>query len=180
MAQVAKRYAKAILQIIQVQGLNRREYLEKFDVLEELFSIPESNKILRSPVMPSDLKLALLDYGLDQVDADGDIRDIMRYLVSQRREHQIPKIIDCLRVLIDEAEGIIRGTVTSTVELTEEEKNTLSEALGSILQKKVFLNSKIDKEILGGIVLEVGQYLVDQSLRTKLESLGQFVTTRTA
>lgn len=178
MAQVAKRYAKAIFQIVKEHGYNHHQYLKNFEALEELFSIPEASKILNSPVMPAELKLEILNYGLSTVEIQPMVKETIAYLVQNRREGTIPKMVASFRSIIDESEGIARGNVTTSVEITEEEKETLSRTLGTIIGKKVILESQVNADILGGFVAQVGQCLVDQSLRTKLDDMGQFVTKR--
>lgn len=178
MAQVAKRYAKAMFKVMKDRTQDPKKYLNKIRAIESLYQIPESGKILRSPVMPADLKLQLLNYGLNSVEADSQLSEFLEYLVTNRREGLLPKIFEAFRNIIDESEGVIRGVVTTAVEMADEEKEAISVALGNVIQKKVILDTRIDTDILGGFVAHVGQFLVDQSLRTKLNEMGQFVTQR--
>jgi F-type H+-transporting ATPase subunit delta len=180
MTQVAKRYAKAIYKIVKDRSHDPHRYLRDLQTIETLFTIPESEKILRSPVMPVELKLQILNYALDSIKAEQQLKEIVEYLVNHRREGLIPKIVASFRDIIDEADGVLRGRVVTAMELLDEEKQAIAEALGRAVHKKVILETHIDKEILGGFIARVGQYLVDQSLRTKLDEIGQFVTHRAA
>lgn len=175
MSRVAKRYAKALFLSVQGNAKEARKILLCFEVLAELFENPESGKILNSPVMPLGLKRDLLEYGLKIAEADSNIVQIVDYLLDSRRETIIPKLVKAYRELIDAAEGIARGQVTSILPLREEERRLLKAELKHLLHKDVELKEAIDPSLLGGMVAKVGHFLLDMSLKTRLDEIGQHV-----
>ena len=61
--------------------------------------------------------------------------------------------------------------VTSAVELDPETIESLGKRIGEQTGNEIELSSKVDPEILGGIVLRVGNFIMDASIRTRLEQL---------
>jgi F-type H+-transporting ATPase subunit delta len=175
MSRVARRYAKALFKLTEGNLKEARQTLSSLEVLEDLFEIENSAKILNSPVMPSGLKRDILDYGLKVGQAGANVVQIVDYIVGSRRESIIPKLVKAFRDLIDTSEGIARGSVTSTVPLNQAEKDLLLAELKHLLHKDVILKEEIDPNLLGGMVAQVGHFLIDMSLKTKLDGIGQHV-----
>jgi F-type H+-transporting ATPase subunit delta len=79
--------------------------------------------------------------------------------------------------LRDEYLGIASVEVTAAIGFTTEQKSSLQERLEKILNKKVRLNFKTEKDLVGGFIAKVGDTLYDASIRHQLELLRkQFLT----
>ena len=61
--------------------------------------------------------------------------------------------------------------VTSAVELDKKTVNGIGKSIGEQVDRKIELSSRVDPEILGGIVLRVGNFILDASIRRRLEQL---------
>lgn len=92
-------------------------------------------------------------------------------LLTKRMLDMLPDIADEYRRLYDSYDGIVRAQVTTAISLDEEDKLKISKRLGKIFGKKVILEPVVDPSIIGGIVVRVGDKLLDGSIRSKLESL---------
>ena len=71
---IATRYSKALYRLAGDDLATAKKHMESLKVVQELFDNEEGGKILRSPVMPSDLKGNLLAYAMDQGAADENLR----------------------------------------------------------------------------------------------------------
>ena len=83
---------------------------------------------------------------------------------------------DCLcqylgRLFLDDAKGIIRGNLTTAVELTDAKRGRLKAALEEKAGAGIELTFDVDASILGGVVLKVGDRVLDASLRAQLAIL---------
>ena len=74
-------------------------------------------------------------------------------------------------VLYDKTNKLLPVQVTSAVELDAETVESLGRRIGEQTGNEIELTSKVDPEILGGIVLRVGNFILDASIRTRLEQL---------
>jgi F-type H+-transporting ATPase subunit delta len=75
--------------------------------------------------------------------------------------------------LVDSHRGIVSVQVRSAVPLTEEEKERLSEVLARSLRKQVRLETSVDSSLIGGVVLRIGDRLLDGSVKGQLNLLRQ-------
>ena len=77
-------------------------------------------------------------------------------------------IADAYRDLVDADSGRVRARVRSAVALTEQERATLASRLGAAVGKTVVVEDRVDQELLGGLVAEVGSLVADGSLDGQL------------
>lgn len=171
---IATRYAKALLKLSNGDPAKVKKYLSTLAVTNELFTQKESGRIMRSPVMPADLKQSLLNYALKQADASGgELALFLTAVVEAGRISMLPEIYSAYSALIDAAEGKAEAEVISAVTLSDEDVKSIEATLSKILHKKVTVNATVDATVLGGFVARIGNYLVDLSLKTKLDELAK-------
>lgn len=94
--------------------------------------------------------------------------NFVRLLVENRRLALLPEIAGLYEALRAEAEQSLEVTVTSAFELTDAQKQKLTEALKKRMNRAITLDCKIDKQLLGGIVIRAGDKVIDGSVTTRL------------
>jgi len=174
---IAHVYASALLDIGQERGiLNALE--EELGAVSRI--IEEDKNILRylnSPGISPDSKRAFFDRVFQ-----GNISDILinllKVLVDKGRQAIIGDIYASLRDIIDEVQNRQKVVLVSTVKLD----NTILEQLRGILknqlQKEIIFIEEIDESILGGIVLKIGDVIIDASLASDLNRFGNSLLQR--
>jgi F-type H+-transporting ATPase subunit delta len=109
---------------------------------------------------------------------DGADPTFMNFLETLVERHRMPAVFR-IRVrfdkLWDEANQLLPVHVTSAVELDEETVASIGRRIGEQTGNKIELDSTVDPEILGGLVLRVGNFILDASIRNRLEQLRQQV-----
>jgi F-type H+-transporting ATPase subunit delta len=95
----------------------------------------------------------------------------LQQLVKNRRLMLIPTIADEYDTLHDAAEGIVHARVTVARVAGEEETKMIGERLSKVVGKTVVPHLQIDPTILGGVVVRIGDTVMDGSLRRKLALL---------
>jgi F-type H+-transporting ATPase subunit delta len=104
-------------------------------------------------------------------DGDPIFVNFLEALVERHRMPVIFRIRARYEVHWDEARRLLPVQVTSAVELDEKTVNTIGDRIGEQTGRKVELSSRVDPEILGGIVLRVGNFILDASIRNRLNQL---------
>ena len=94
-------------------------------------------------------------------------------LVRKRRVGEFPGIAREFEALVEKREGIQRAELISAVPMVEAETRRLHEALERWTKKKIRLSSSVDPELLGGAMVRIGDRLIDRSVRTLLERIGE-------
>ena len=122
-----------------------------------------------SPYFSSDEKKAALARAL--VDANPAFENFLEALIERHRMPVIFRIRDRFGQMWDEAHKLLPVEVTSAIELDEQTVRSIGERVGEQTGLKVELSSRVDPEILGGIVLRVGNFILDASIAHRLEQL---------
>jgi len=101
------------------------------------------------------------------------IINFLKVLVDKNRFFVFSDILDSFNVALDDINNISRIRVTSAVEMTDESRNKLKNKLEEKLKKNVILDLNINSNIIAGLVIEMGDNVIDMSLKHKLEDLSK-------
>ncbi|HYH58148.1 MAG TPA: ATP synthase F1 subunit delta [Thermoleophilaceae bacterium] len=169
MEELAQVYANALFEVASENDVTDdvREQLGQF--ADELDQNRELQIFLFSPYFSSQEKKE----GIGKI-VDGADERFLNFLELLAERHRMPAIFRIRRAydaLWREENKLLPVTVTSAVELDE----GLIEGLGKRIEeqtgKKVELTSRVDADVLGGLVLQVGNMVLDASIRNRLEQL---------
>jgi F-type H+-transporting ATPase subunit delta len=111
--------------------------------------------------------------GLEKAIEDGD-EDFIRFLGVLLENHRMPaihRIRSEYERLWAEERKLLPVEVTSAIELDEKTVKSIGDRIGEQTDRNVELTTNVDPEILGGIVLRVGNSILDASIRRRLEQL---------
>ncbi|MES2525001.1 MAG: ATP synthase F1 subunit delta [Gemmatimonadota bacterium] len=125
---------------------------------------------LESPRIASERKSEVLSKAL----GDRVPRVFMLFLhslVKNRRQMLIPAIADEYDTLLDSSNGIVHARVTVSRETADDERDAIARRLSSIVGKTVVPHLEIDPTILGGVIVRIGDTVMDGSLRRRLSLL---------
>lgn len=178
MEELARVYARALFEAAEEQG--------KVDVLREqlgqLADALEQNRELRlfffSPYFSTAEKQQALD-GL----LEGAEEAFVGFLNLLIENHRMPVIFRVRREyerLWAEANKVLPVQVTSAIELDEATTESIGAGIGQSTSRKVTLSTRVDPDILGGIVVRVGNSILDASIRSRLEQLRKQVASAAA
>lgn len=97
--------------------------------------------------------------------------NFVRLVVAKRRGEYLVDMIDAFHEYANEKRGIMEVEVTTAAPLGQQEEQALSEKLSQITGCDVKLIPKEDVSLIGGVVVKIGDLVMDGSLKTRLESL---------
>ncbi len=100
-------------------------------------------------------------------------QNFLGVLAQNRRLAQLPKIIRAFRAIAAAQRGEVTAEVTSAHPLTDAQLDQLKSKLTQREGRTVILSTKVDPELLGGLVVTMGSKRIDGSIRTRLNSLAQ-------
>ena len=110
-------------------------------------------------------------------------RHFLRFLlalVRKRRQMLIPEIATEYHNLVDQSEGRIHANVTVARQASESERNAIAEQLSRVLGKQAVLHVNVNPAILGGVIVKVGDTVMDGSVRKRLAVLRSRIVTGAA
>lgn len=167
---VARRYAKALYEIALQDG-RTVEVEQELQTLVSALNHDESvQKFLLSPNISRSEKWNVLE-GVLGDKLSKPVVSMARLLVERERTDVLPDILDAYVKITGEALGLADAIVYTAHPLTDEEQRAIESEFGTMLNKKIRVQSHIDKELLGGIKVRIGDVIYDGSLSGKLERL---------
>lgn len=164
---VAQRYAKAIFEIALELGNTDKIEKELQFVKESFASSSELRNWLTYPFIDLVDKKSLLANVF--ADLSESVQNLLFLLVDRHRIDQIDEIAEAYQNLNDEHKGMVEAIVTTAFPMSAEDEKQLSETFEHLTQKKLRIRKQIDSDLLGGVVVKIGDRLYDGSLRTKLQ-----------
>lgn len=99
--------------------------------------------------------------------------NLLRLLIEHQRTEEMPAIRMEFERLADEAAGIVHAILTTAVDLSEQERRAYEQTLARKLGKDVRVRHEMDPSLVGGATIQIGDHLVDGSVRTQLQRLRQ-------
>jgi F-type H+-transporting ATPase subunit delta len=168
---LAGRYAKSLLGLA-IEKSQLDQIQEDMLFLQQVCKkSPEFVTVLKSPVIHSDKKLAILN-----AVSEGKVTDTThafnRLLVTKGRESFLPEIITAFISQYKSHKGIYPIKLTTAIEASQELKNAIiAKVQEQTHMKKVELETVVDEKIIGGFVLDLGGTLVDGSIAYDLNKL---------
>jgi ATP synthase F1 delta subunit len=169
MEEIAQVYARALFEVAKERGLLDvvREQLRQ--LTDALSANRNMMLFLFSPYFSTDEKKDGLHRAIHNADPT-----FMNFLEALLERHRMPAIFR-IRVryeaLWDEEMKLLPVEVTSAVALDPETVRSIGQRIGEQTGNEVELSSRVDPDILGGIVLRVGNFVLDASIRNRLEQL---------
>ena len=167
---IARNYAEALLALADKAGSRAAWGALIREVADAMSRDPKLHRFLESPRVSAEEKNAVLAKAFQ----DRMPRMMVRFLqalVTNRRQMLIPQIAAEYRDLLDEVEGRVHAQVTMAKEPTDGDRTALARELSRTLGKQVVPHLTVDSSILGGVVVKVGDTVMDGSVRRRLAIL---------
>ncbi len=165
----ARRYADAVFGIAHDTASHDR-WLDDLGDIAQLFSEPTVYAFLISTRVSQDEKEQVLDNALP--DLQSNARNFAKLLVRKRRANLAPQIIDAFRERLNSVRGIAEATVTTAVPLSDDGRAAVEAAVRRYTDAEaVSLSEAVDSQIIGGAVVQIGDRIIDGSVRTRLSSM---------
>ena len=165
-------YAEALLQVVNENNQTEEMVKEVKQLLTLINDAPELGKTLSSPVLEKETKKKII-IEIFSEKINSSLLNFLKLLADRQRIGIVTSILDRFLEIYRENSNIALATVTSTVELTDEQKGLITKKIITIAgTEKLELVTKIDTSLIGGFVASVGSKVIDASLASQIRKLG--------
>ena len=164
---LAKRYGQALLMLAEEQTIQHRVVDELNALLALIAREPQLKACLGNPTIPVPAKKAILDKLMAPA-CCLLTRNFVGLLVRNRREDLLTEVVQFLAAELDEHEGLVKVQLKSALAMTDAEKADFIRRISQWLNKKVDLEITVAPELLAGIMIRIGDRLIDGSCRWQL------------
>ncbi|MEG6585116.1 ATP synthase F1 subunit delta [Dendrosporobacter sp. 1207_IL3150] len=178
-SQLAQKYAQAVYELASDKDMLIEAKAQLNMVLATIEEHSDLEIFLYHPRVQIEAKKETIT-SLFAQDLAEFVHKFLLLLVDKRREVLLPAIVREYTKLANAARNIIEAEVTVAMPLSEGEQSALIQKLSTVTGKNVTIQTKVDKRILGGVIVKIGDKLIDGSVARQLNMLQQALLTNDA
>ena len=165
-------YAEAFLQVADEKQQTEEIVNQSKEILKLINDSPELEKALSSPILEKELKKDII-IKLFSEKINQSLLNLLKLLADRQRIGILVPILERFLEIYRENSNIALATVTSAVELSDEQKDLITKKIISIAgTEKLELVTKTDSALIGGFVASVGSKVIDASIASQIRKLG--------
>ena len=162
------RYARALFELASEKG-TVDDWLVQLDLAVQVLNDDEFRALLNHAEVSLLRKREAVEAVLAEVDPM--VQNLISLLVARGSVGVVEDVYDNYTRLVDIAKGRQRVELTSAVELDDNQIDKIKVFVEGLVKKEVVIHTSVDESILGGIVIQIGDQLLDGSTKTQLEGL---------
>lgn len=171
-AEVAQPYAQALLSVAQSKNLTEEFGEDARSLLNLLKDSDQLRNFIDNPFIQAEDKKAVITRVLGGENANPYLRNFLLLLVDRRRILFLEPILQQYLVLLRQLNQTVLAEVISAVPLSQAQEQAIKEKVIAITNaRQVEVETKVDSELIGGVIIKVGSQIIDASLRGQLRRL---------
>jgi len=164
-------YANALADVALQQGAADPVLKQLNDFAGAYAESAELRNFLATPAVTSKEKRAVVEKISTRLGASKIVHNFLFLIIDHRRTLMIPELAATFQSVIRERQGVAEATVTSAAEMRDGQKKNLTQSLEKKTGKKIEAKYAVDKGLLGGVVVRIGDTVYDGSLRFRLNEM---------
>lgn len=165
----ARRYAEALLEIATEERAVP-VYRRSLEQLAMTFT-PEVIRAVRDPRVPMEQRRAAVAASVKE--EPKAIRAVLDLMLERDRIGLLPAVAAAYDDLVDRREGVVKAKVTTSTALDQAQQKDVVQRLEQASGKKIRATFAVDASLIGGAKVQIGDRLIDVSLRTQLDHLAR-------
>ena len=171
--ETSERYSRALFEVSQdSDDLDKVENdIKNFKLIYDKNS--EVKNFIKDPSQIINEQNKLVNLISDKLNFSKNVQKFLLLLIEKRRIFFVNKIIESFLRLCSQKRGEIKASLISSKELSQTELNDISTDLSKSMGSTLKFDYKVDKELIGGLKLQLGSIMIDTSIRNKLKKYEQ-------
>lgn len=170
-SKISRRYAKALLSLGEEDG----RYLKYGEDLKEFTRFctenSEFSRVISSQLFPVEDRKKILEAVLNKSKLTDIVNNFLKLLVDKNRMGAISEISEYYSKLTDEISNITRAEVITARPLNKAALGKLEKTLADLVSKEIKMEVSEDEALIGGLVVKIGDLVLDGSVKAQLEGL---------
>ena len=171
--ETSERYSRALFEVAQEASdlVKIENDIKNFASL--MNNSLEIKNFIHNPTQSKENQNNVIKLLAEKLNFSKNLKNFMFLLIEKRRIFFIAKIIDSFLKLCSQKRGEVKASLISSKELSEVEIENISKDLSSSMGSTIKFDYKVDKELIGGLKLQLGSYMIDTSIKNKLNKYEQ-------
>ena len=172
-SETSERYSRALFEVTkEVNDLEKTERdLKNFQSLVD--STLEIKNFIHNPTQSKENQNQVINLIAEKLNFSKNLKNFMFLLIEKRRIFFVRKIINSFLKLCSQKRGEVKASLISSKELSVIEIESISKELSSSMGSTIKFDYKVDKELIGGLKLQLGSFMIDTSIKNKLKKYKQ-------
>jgi F-type H+-transporting ATPase subunit delta len=175
---VANRYARALADVVAASGDYRKVLEELQDFARAYRESPELKEVFASPAVELPQKMKVLAAIGQRLGHSPLTLNFLRVLLANYRMPLLEEAIQAYRKIANDRLGIVQVIISSASDLSPAERESVAAQFRELTGKQVELEFRIEGQLLGGILAQIGSTVYDGSVRGNLARLRDQLTAR--
>ncbi|MDA8822363.1 ATP synthase F1 subunit delta [Candidatus Pelagibacter bacterium] len=171
--ETSERYSRALFAVSK-----EADELEKTEVDIKIFQSLHDNSLelknfIENPTNTIEVQNKILSLLSEKLSFSKNLKNFFLLLIKKRRIFFVKKIIDSFLRLCSKKRGEIKASLISSKELTSAELESISKELSLSMGSTIKFDYKVDQDLIGGLKLQLGSFMIDTSIKNKLKKYEQ-------
>jgi F-type H+-transporting ATPase subunit delta len=174
----AARYARAVLDVATKESADLDTIAHELDEFVTFFQQqPALEGLLLNPAIPAPRKRAAMEQITQRSGASPIVSKLLVLLADRDRLRLLRDVSVIYGDLLADRQNVVRAVLTSAEPLSQDRVEAIETRLATVTGKRVAMTTKVDKDIIGGVVARVGSTVYDASIATQLKKIRDRLTT---
>ena len=172
-SETSERYSRALFEVAQEASELEKIENDIKNFASLLINSLEIKNFIHNPTQSKDNQNNVLNLLGEKLNFSKNLKNFMFLLIEKRRIFFVEKIIDSFLKLCAQKRGEVKASLISSKELSETELENIRKELSSSTSSTIKFNYKVDQELIGGLKLQLGSFMIDTSIKNKLNKYKQ-------
>jgi len=175
-SEISQRYALALYDL-SMENNQTEEFASNMIAFMKAFNSNQNLKnFIKNPTYSTENQKIVFDKILSLMNFNKVVKNFFSILIIKKRIFFVDKIIGEFLKLISIKRGEVSGSLISPKEIDEKTISDIEREISSNIKRSIKLKSKIDKSLIGGIVIQIGSLMIDTSIKNKLQKYKKLMT----
>jgi F-type H+-transporting ATPase subunit delta len=168
---IAKRYAKALVQLAEEKKTVEKTQADLAAFVSAVDSLPALQKLLASPVFTPENKKSVIKEVAAKLNMDQVTRRFVEHLAETNRIRYVKEVFEAFREILAERTNRAMAKLTSAAAISAADLAEIKKKLETLTGKQVDIDTQIDASLIGGVKAQIGSTVYDGSIKNQLSKM---------
>ena len=167
----ANRYSLALYELAEESNLLSKIETNSLSILNLIGTSVDFNNLIKDPTVSRKELINAINKIFDYLEIENLLKNFTNFLVTKRRFFFIEQILNNFIEICSEKRGELKTEIRSAKNLSNDEINNIKDELSKHFTSKIKLDYKYEESLIGGLIVQVGSTMIDNSIKNKLQQI---------
>ena len=173
--EASERYSRALFEISQESSELDKVENDIKDFYLLINSSLEIRNFIKDPTQNLAQQNKVIELISDKLNFSKNLKSFFLLLIEKRRIFFIQKIFDSFLKLCSKKRGEVKASLISSKELSQPDLDKITKDLSNVMGSTIKFDYRVDKGLIGGLKLQLGSFMIDTSIKSKLKKYEQMM-----